>query len=111
MACSRVTLPLTLPLQEVRWDKGGTGRAGDYNFSMEKETKIISWEQDFLQRRLISAVKRVEIVGDRVLHIILRGRWCNVIVLNVRAPNEKKRDDSKGSFMRNKNRVFFLSFY
>jgi len=34
-------------VQEVRWDKGGTVRAGDYNFSTEKETKIINWEQDF----------------------------------------------------------------
>jgi len=35
-------------VQEVRWDKGGTVRAGDCNFFMEKETKIINWEQDFL---------------------------------------------------------------
>jgi len=32
---------------EVRWDKRGTLRAGDYIFSVE-ETKIIKWEQDFL---------------------------------------------------------------
>jgi len=35
-------------VQEVRWDKGGTVRAGDYIFFMEKEMNIISWEQDFL---------------------------------------------------------------
>ena len=35
-------------VQEVRWDKGDTVRAGDYNFSMEKERKIIIWKQDFL---------------------------------------------------------------
>jgi hypothetical protein len=29
-------------VQEVRWDKGGTVRAVDYNFSMEKEMKIIN---------------------------------------------------------------------
>jgi len=34
-------------IQEVRWKEGGTIRAGDYNFSMGLETKIISWEQDF----------------------------------------------------------------
>jgi len=33
---------------EVGWGKGGTVTAGDYNFSMEKETKIINWEQNFL---------------------------------------------------------------
>jgi len=26
-------------------------------------------------------------------HIILRDRWYNIIVLNVRAPDEEKRDD------------------
>jgi len=34
-------------VQEVRWDKGETVRAGNYNFSMEKEMKIISWDRDF----------------------------------------------------------------
>jgi hypothetical protein len=33
--------------QKVRWDKGGTVRAGDYVFSIDKDTKIINWEQDF----------------------------------------------------------------
>ena len=35
-------------VQEVRWDKGGTVRAGDYSFFYGKEMKIISWEQDLL---------------------------------------------------------------
>ena len=37
-----------LAVQKVRWDNGGTVRAGDYNFFMENETKIINWEQNFL---------------------------------------------------------------
>jgi len=32
-------------VQEVRWDKGGTVRAGEYNFFSGKETRIINWEQ------------------------------------------------------------------
>jgi hypothetical protein len=35
-------------VQQVRWEKGGPVRAGDYIFSMEKETNIINWEQNFL---------------------------------------------------------------
>jgi hypothetical protein len=31
-------------------------------------------------------------------YIELRGRWCNIIVLNAQAPKEKKSDDSKDSF-------------
>jgi hypothetical protein len=35
-------------VQEVRWDKGGTVRAGDYIFFYGKGKKIINWEQVFL---------------------------------------------------------------
>jgi len=35
-------------VQEVRYDKGGTVRAGDYIFFYGKGKKIVSWEQDFL---------------------------------------------------------------
>jgi hypothetical protein len=37
-------------------------------------------------KRIISAVKWVESVSDRMSYIILRGRWCHIIVLNVYAP-------------------------
>jgi len=30
-------------------------------------------------------------------HIVLRGPWCNIIVLNVHTPSEEKSDDSKNS--------------
>ena len=44
-------------------------------FSMENETKIINWEQDFfVHRRIVSAVKRVEFVSDWVPYSVLRGR-------------------------------------
>jgi hypothetical protein len=50
-----------------------------------------------VHKRIISAVKRVEFVSDRMPYIILRGRWCH-IVLNVHAPTEDKTDDVKDSF-------------
>ena len=31
-------------------------------------------------------------------YIVLRGHWCNIIVLNVHIPSEEKSDDSKDSF-------------
>jgi hypothetical protein len=40
---------------------------------------------------------RVQFVRDRLSHIVLRGRRCN-IVLNVHAPSEEKGDDSNDSF-------------
>jgi hypothetical protein len=48
--------------------------------------------------KIISAVKRVESVSDRMSYIIQRGRWCQIIVLNVHAPTEDKTDDVKDSF-------------
>ena len=49
--------------QEVRWNKRGTVRAGDYIFSMEMETEIINWGQGlFVHHRILSAVKRVDFV-------------------------------------------------
>jgi hypothetical protein len=38
----------------------------------------------FLEReRIKSAVKRVDSISDRMSYIILRGRWCDINVLNV----------------------------
>ena len=31
--------------------------------------------------------------------IVLRGRWCNVVVFNVHSPSEEKSDDSKAVFI------------
>jgi len=36
-------------------------------------------------------------------YIVLRGRWCNIIILNVHAPSEEKSDDAKDSFDGNKS--------
>jgi len=78
---------------------------------MEKETKVIIWEQDFFaHHRILSAVKRVQFVSDRVSYIVLRGRWCNIIVPNVHAPSEENSDDSKDSFYEELEQVFFIIF-
>jgi hypothetical protein len=39
-------------------------------------------------------------------HMILRGRWCNIIVVNVRTPCEDSCDDVKDSFCEELGRVF-----
>ena len=59
-----------------------------------------------VHHRIVSAVKRVEFVSDRVSYIVLRGRWCNIIVLNVHAPSEDKSDDSKDSLYEELEQVF-----
>ena len=88
-------------VQEVRWDKQGTVRAGDYNFFYGRGYKSHQFGREFcMHHRIISTVKRVEFVSDRVSYIALRGRWCNIIVLNVHAPSEVK------SFYEKSEKVF-----
>jgi hypothetical protein len=59
-----------------------------------------------VRRRIISAVKRVECVSCRISYTILRGGWCNVIILNVHALTEDKTDDTKDSFYEELERIF-----
>jgi hypothetical protein len=39
-------------------------------------------------------------------YVILRGCWCNIIVLNVHAPTEDKIDDIKDRFYEELEQVF-----
>jgi exonuclease III len=86
-------------VQEVRWDKGGTEPAGDY-------ADHHSGTGFYVHKRIISAVKRVEFVSDRMLYITLSGRWCDIIVHNLHAPTEDKCDDTKDSFYEELEGVF-----
>ena len=87
-------------VQKVRWDKGGTVRAGDqvlffYGKGNEKHQFGTGF---FVHHRLVSEVKKVEFHSDRMSYMVLRGRWCNIILLNVHATSEERSYDSKDSF-------------
>jgi hypothetical protein len=91
-------------VQEVRWEGSGTESAGEYTFFYGKGNE----NQEpgtgfFVHKTIMSAIKRVEFISDRMSYIILRGRWCHVIVLNVHAPT----DDVKDSFYEELECVFY----
>ena len=54
----------------------------------------------------MSAVKRVEFFSARMSYIVMRVRWCNIIVLNVHAPFEDKSGNSKDNFYEELEHVF-----
>jgi hypothetical protein len=66
-----------------------------------------------VDKRIISAVKWVKSVSDRMAYIILRGRWFHIIVSNVHAPTVDKTDNLKDSFYQELERVFdkFLKYH
>jgi hypothetical protein len=39
-------------------------------------------------------------------YIVLRGRWCNIIVSNVHPPSEEKSDDLKDRFYKELGQIF-----
>jgi hypothetical protein len=86
-------------VQEVRWDNGGTARAGGYTFYYGKGNENHQLGTGFsVHQRIVPAVKKVDFVIDRMSYIVLRGCWCNIIVLNAHAQTVEKNDDSKDSF-------------
>jgi hypothetical protein len=88
-----------LGVQEVRWEKGGTERAEDYTFFYGERKGNYQLGTGFLvHKRIEPLFRRAEFISDRIMYIILRGRWCNIIVLNVHAPWEYE-GLSKGQFL------------
>ncbi|PNF34309.1 hypothetical protein B7P43_G15813 [Cryptotermes secundus] len=73
-------------VQEVRWDRGGISPAGDYTFFYGKENENQELSTCFFVFKRIGC------------HIILKGRWCDIIVMSVHAPTEDKIDDIKDRF-------------
>jgi len=81
--------------------------AGDCIFFCAKGNENHQLGADFfVHHRIVSAVKRVEFASDRVSYIVLRGRWCKIIVLNVHALSEEKSVDSKDSSYEKLGQVF-----
>jgi hypothetical protein len=68
-------------VEEVIWDKGVTERAEDYTFFYGAGNEDHQLGTGFFgHKRIMSAVRRVEFVSDRMSYIILRSRWYNIVI-------------------------------
>jgi hypothetical protein len=59
-----------------------------------------------VQKRTITAVKRVDFVSNKMSYRILRSRWCYIVVLNVHAPTEDNIGNVKDNFYKELERAF-----
>jgi hypothetical protein len=68
----------SLGVQEIKWGGGGTESADKYTFLYGKGNENHELGTGFfVHKRIISAIKRVEFISDRISYIILRGRYSS----------------------------------
>jgi hypothetical protein len=86
-------------VQQVRFWAVAPHQQENTHFSIERPNENHELGRgSFVNKRIISAVKRVDSVSDRMSYTRVRGRWFHIIVLNVHAPTGDKNYDMKDSF-------------
>jgi hypothetical protein len=79
-------------------------------FCTERKWESLIRYSFFVHKRIILAVKKAELLSDRMSYIILRGRWSHINVLNVHAPRENKISNVKKKSFYQELRCAFDNF-
>jgi len=61
-----------------------------YFLLWKNKLKLLIVNRIFLPYIIVSTVRRIEFVSDRVSYRVLRGRWCNITLLYVHAQVRRK---------------------
>jgi hypothetical protein len=82
---ARYTLD-SVGVQQVRWDKVGAIRARKFIFFYGQGKENQQLETGLLvHHRIDTGDKRVGFFSYWMAYVVLRGHWCNTIILNVHA--------------------------
>jgi hypothetical protein len=74
---------------------------------VERGMRTMNLVQGFsVHKKIMSAVKRVEFVNDRMPYVTPGGCWLHIVVLNVHAPKEEKIGYMKDSFYEELEHIF-----
>jgi hypothetical protein len=76
-----------VPVQDVRWVAGCCQSADTSTFFYGNGTG------NFVHKEITLAVKWAEFISDMTSYVTLRGRWCDITILNVHAQTQDKSDD------------------
>ena len=85
----------------------GHGKSGGFFFYGKGNENHQFGTGLFVHHRIVSAFNRIKFASDRMSYIVLRGHWCNIIVMNVHAPSVEKNYDSKDIFYEELEKVFY----
>ena len=87
-------------MQEIRWPGEGSQRPGNFTL-FYGGTKTPPLGTGFLFRnRILSAVKDVRFIGDRISYAILKCGRYDLIIINVHNLTQDKDDEVKVEFYR-----------
>ncbi|PSN37502.1 hypothetical protein C0J52_26535 [Blattella germanica] len=95
-----------IALQEVRWPGEGSQESGKFTLYYGGATKPEFGTGILVRRSILSAIRDIKFVSDRISYIILKGKRHDFIIVNVYGPTETSDDTIKDEIYEELKSVF-----